>query len=111
MRDEEKIVFTSMDELSKYNEKLLSEFVSYLNDKHKQNHNVFHCGAKVSIVSDDKLIKEFLNSVSLEERYEKSCELIDKNEIDFYCSYGGDCMASNDKCKSCSNYVCSYEDM
>lgn len=38
-------------------------------------------------------------------------DLIDRNEIVFYCSYNGDCMADKEKCKTCSDYVCSYEDI
>lgn len=64
-RKPEEIVFTNANELSKYNEKLLNGFISYLNNKHKQTHDVFHCGATVQIPSDDKLIKDFLNKLNL----------------------------------------------
>ena len=55
----DEIIFTSPDELSKYNEKLLNGFVTYLNNKHKKNRGVFSCGATVQIVSEKELIKEF----------------------------------------------------
>lgn len=64
-RNPEEIVFTNATELSKYNEKLLNGFISYLNNRHKKTHNVFHCGANVQILPDDKLIKEFLNKLNL----------------------------------------------
>lgn len=55
----DKIIFTSSDEFSKYNEKLLNGFVTYLNNKHKKNRGVFSCGATIQIVSEQELIKEF----------------------------------------------------
>lgn len=64
-RKPEEIVFTNANELSKYNEKLLNEFISYLNNRHKQNHAVFYCGVTVQILPDDKLIKDFLNKLNL----------------------------------------------
>lgn len=59
-RDPNEIVFTNIDELSKYNQTILNGFIKYLNKKQMKTHNVFHCGAKVQIVSDsEELIKEF----------------------------------------------------
>lgn len=37
--------------------------------------------------------------------------LIDADELSFRCAYEGDCMASDEKCKKCSYYVCSYEEI
>ena len=37
--------------------------------------------------------------------------LIDANELSFVCSYNGMCMATNEKCKKCEYYVCSFEDV
>ena len=64
-RNSEEIVFTNATELSKYNEKLLNGFISYLNNRHKKTSCVFHCGATVQILPDNKLIKEFLNKLNL----------------------------------------------
>lgn len=64
-RKPEEIVFTNANELYKYNEKLLNVFISYLNNRHKKIHDVFHCGATVQILPDDKLIKDFLNKLNL----------------------------------------------
>ena len=59
-RDSNEIVFTNTEELSKYNEKLLTGFITYLNNKHKKNRNVFHCGASVQIVcNSEEFVKEF----------------------------------------------------
>ena len=59
-RNPEEIVFTNADELSKYNEKLLHGFITYLNKKNKKTHSVFHCGAYVQIVNDSEVfVKEF----------------------------------------------------
>lgn len=59
-RNPDEIVFTNMDELSKYNKILLNEFITYLNNKQKKTHNVFHCGARVQIVDDsEEFVKEF----------------------------------------------------
>lgn len=38
-------------------------------------------------------------------------ELINKNNICFRCSYGGECMAEIEDCKICVHYVCDYEDI
>lgn len=38
-------------------------------------------------------------------------DLINKNDISFRCSYGGECMAEIEDCKVCVNYVCDYEDV
>jgi len=37
--------------------------------------------------------------------------LINKNNISFRCSYGGECMAEIEDCKICVHYVCDYEDI
>lgn len=37
--------------------------------------------------------------------------LIDANELNFVCSYDRMCMATNEKCKKCEYYVCSFEDV
>ena len=37
--------------------------------------------------------------------------LIDANELNFVCSYNGMCMGTNEKCKKCEYYVCSFEDV
>lgn len=44
MKDEE-IIFTTKEKLDEYNTKLLLRFVEYLNNQHKKNHSVFHCGS------------------------------------------------------------------
>ena len=36
---------------------------------------------------------------------------IDADEIEFRCAYNGMCMADREKCKKCSDYVCSFEDI
>ena len=64
-RKPEEIVFTNTNEFSKYNEKLLNRFISYLNNRHKQTYDVFDCGATVQILPADKLIKDFLNKLNL----------------------------------------------
>lgn len=38
-------------------------------------------------------------------------DLINKNNISFRCSYGGECMAEIEDCKICAHYVCDYEDI
>lgn len=38
-------------------------------------------------------------------------DLINKNNISFRCSYGGECMAEIEDCKICVHYVCDYEDI
>lgn len=38
-------------------------------------------------------------------------DLINKNDISFRCSYGGECMAEIEDCKVCVHYVCDYEDV
>lgn len=35
--------------------------------------------------------------------------LINADAIVFRCSYSGDCMASEEQCKKCSDYVCDFE--
>ena len=50
--------------LLKYNEKLLDEFIIYLNTKHKESHNVFDCGATVQVIQKEKLVKEFIDILS-----------------------------------------------
>ena len=35
--------------------------------------------------------------------------LIDADAINFRCSYSGDCMASGEQCRKCSDYVCDFE--
>lgn len=41
----------------------------------------------------------------------ENMRLIDANVINFRCSYSGDCMADEEKCKKCSDYVCDFEDI
>lgn len=36
---------------------------------------------------------------------------IDTNKINFRCSYEGVCMAGEEQCKRCSDYVCDYEEI
>ena len=67
MGHNEKIVFTNMANLNNYNEKLLSEFVDYLNKRHKKNHDIFHCGAAVQIFENKEIIKDFLQSMELKD--------------------------------------------
>ena len=55
----EAIVFTNEEELSKYNEALLNQFVSYLNKKHKKTKDVFVCSASIQISPDENLVKNF----------------------------------------------------
>ena len=64
MKDEE-IIFTSKEELDKYDTKLLLGFVDYLNKLGKKNHRVFHCCASVQIVDEESLIKDFIGKVGL----------------------------------------------
>ena len=63
----EEIIFTDENKLSEYNCKLLSGFIEYLNERHKKNKDVFHCGATVQICSDENFVKkiviEFNNSI------------------------------------------------
>lgn len=59
------ILFTDVNELSKYNEKLLEEFVTYLNSRHEKTGNVFHCGARVQILSGEELVKDFNKAVTM----------------------------------------------
>jgi len=35
--------------------------------------------------------------------------LINADAISFRCAYSGDCMASEEECKKCSDYVCDFE--
>ena len=63
LRKSEEIIFTDIDELSKYNEKLLSEFVKYLNNKHKNTRDVFCCGSRIQIVKPEEFVKEFNNLI------------------------------------------------
>jgi hypothetical protein len=42
---------------------------------------------------------------------EDMADLINKNNISFRCSYGGECMAEIEDCKICVHYVCDYEDI
>lgn len=37
--------------------------------------------------------------------------LIDADEIQFRCTYHGDCRSSKDQCKQCPAYMCSYSDV
>ena len=37
--------------------------------------------------------------------------LIDANEVNFVCSYNGDCIATDEKCEKCEYYVCSFGDI
>ena len=37
-------------------------------------------------------------------------EYIDKNDVDFYCSYQGDCMGSSSDCEKCWDYVVARQD-
>lgn len=64
MKDEE-IIFTTKEKLDEYNTKLLLRFVEYLNNQHKKNHSVFHCGARVQIINEENLIKDFIGKVGL----------------------------------------------
>ena len=59
------IVFTDSNKLHQYNEKLLKEFIHYLNLKAQKRHNIFHCGASVSIIENDEIIDDFLQSIIL----------------------------------------------
>ena len=70
------IVFTSMDELSKYNATLLNGFVSYLNDRHKRKRDAFHCGARVQIISGEELVNDFNSGIieSMKNRAENTEE-------------------------------------
>ena len=60
------IIFTTQEKLDEYNTKLLLRFVEYLNNQHKRSHSVFHCGAKVQIIDEENLIKDFLDKVKLQ---------------------------------------------
>ena len=59
------IVFTDSNKLHQYNEKLLKEFIHYLNLQGQKHHNIFNCGASISIIENDKIIDDFLQSISL----------------------------------------------
>lgn len=37
--------------------------------------------------------------------------LIDADAIYFYCSYNDDCTGDIEKCKKCSDYVCTFQDI
>ena len=37
--------------------------------------------------------------------------LIDADEMFFHCSYSGDCMGGIEKCKQCSDYICTFQDV
>ena len=37
--------------------------------------------------------------------------IIDADKISFRCAYNGDCMADEDKCKKCADYVCDFEEI
>lgn len=37
--------------------------------------------------------------------------LINRDDISFYCSYNGDCMADEEKCRTCEHYVCTYKEI
>lgn len=37
--------------------------------------------------------------------------IIDADKISFRCAHNGDCMADEDKCKKCSDYVCDFEEI
>ena len=60
------IIFISKEKLDEYNTKLLLRFVEYLNNQHKKSHSVFYCGARVQIIDEENLIKDFLDKVSLQ---------------------------------------------
>ena len=57
------IIFTDETKLSEYNCELLNSFINYLNERHKKNKDVFHCGATVQICSDEEFVTEFNNSI------------------------------------------------
>lgn len=59
----EEIIFTDKNKLSEYNCKLLNNFINYLNERHKKNRDVFHCGATVQICSDEEFVTEFNNFI------------------------------------------------
>ena len=59
----EEIIFTDESKLSEYNCKLLSGFIDYLNERHKKNKDVFHCGATVQICLDEQFVVEFNNHI------------------------------------------------
>lgn len=60
------VVFSTMDNLNDYNEKLLSEFVQYVNERHRSLHDVFYCGTTVQMSESRDLIADFLQCVKLE---------------------------------------------
>lgn len=64
------IVFTSIDELNRYNEKLLNNFIDYLNHQHKQSKNVFHCGARIQILDKQHLVKDYLSKITIRNKGE-----------------------------------------
>ena len=37
--------------------------------------------------------------------------VIDADKISFRCACNGDCMADEDKCKKCADYVCDFEEI
>lgn len=61
----DKIIFTSKEELDKYNAKLLNDFVEYLNNQNKKTHKVFSCFASIQIISKDDLIDDFIKKIKL----------------------------------------------
>lgn len=65
----------------------------------------------INNILDVEQMRKIAENVKEDAGYERNCELIDKNKIPFHCSFNGDCMADNEKCKTCSDYVCSYKDV
>lgn len=37
--------------------------------------------------------------------------LIDADKLSFRCAYNGDCIANEEKCKKCADYVCDFEEI
>lgn len=60
------IVFANKEELDTYNEMLLNGFIKYLSNRQKKNHDVVHDGAKVLLIQDEDLVKDFLNQLHME---------------------------------------------
>lgn len=59
------IVFTDSNKLHQYNKKLLKEFIHYLNLKQQKRHNIFNCGVSISIIENNEIIDDFLQSITL----------------------------------------------
>lgn len=65
MENNKEVIFSNIDNLNTYNEKLLNEFINYLNMRHKKCNDVFDCNVRIQIIENEELIQDFLQLVML----------------------------------------------